>query len=137
MSFAGPAVYSFEGTEINEKADIWSKRWIEICELGKINDFEVVVTLQPILGSSNRTLSEFETHQFEWKENERRLPALEIYANNLDQIDDYCTRTADLRNVFDEINEPLYLDSVHLGDNGNKIVAEKIYELILPLILEK
>jgi lysophospholipase L1-like esterase len=137
MSFAGPAVYSFEGTDINEKAEIWSERWIEICELGKINDFDVIVTLQPILGSSERTLSQFETHQFEWKENERRLPALEIYANNLDQIDNYCAGTADLRNVFDKINEPLYLDSVHLGDNGNKIVSEKIYELILPLILEK
>jgi lysophospholipase L1-like esterase len=137
MSFAGPAVYSFEGTEINEKADIWSKRWIEICELGKINNFDVVVTLQPILGSSERTLSEFEKRQFQWKENERRLPALENYANNLDHIDNYCAKTADFRNVFDGINEPLYLDSVHLGDNGNKIVSEEIYELILPLILEK
>jgi hypothetical protein len=137
MFFAGPAVYSFEGTEINEKADIWSKRWTEICELGKTNDFQVVVTLQPILGSSERTLSEFEQHQFEWKENERRLPALEIYANNLVQIDNSCTKTADLRNIFDEINEPLYLDSVHLGDYGNKIVSDKIYELILPLIIGK
>ena len=137
MSFAGPAVYSFEGTQINEKAEIWSQRWTEICELGKTNDFQVVVTLQPILGSSERTLSEFEQHQFEWKENERRLSALDIYANNLSQIDNSCTKTADFRNIFDKINEPLYLDSVHLGDSGNKIVADKMYELILPLIIEK
>jgi hypothetical protein len=137
MSFAGPAVYHFEGTEINQKADIWSKRWIEICELGKSKDFDVVITLQPILGSSERTLSQFETHQFEWKENERRLPALEIYSQKLNEINNHCSGTADLRNIFDGFNQPLYLDSVHLGDFGNKIISEKIYESILPAMKSK
>ena len=137
MSFAGPAVYYFEGTEINEKADIWSKRWIEICELGKTKEFDVVITLQPILGSSERTLSEFEMHQFEWKENERRLPALEIYSQKLNEINNNCSGTADLRNSFDGINEPIYLDSIHVGDYGNEIISNKIYESILPVVKSK
>ncbi len=137
MSFAGPAVYSFEGTEINEKADIWSKRWIEICELGKTKDFDVVITLQPILGSGERTLSQFETHQFEWKENERRLPALEIYSQKLNEMNNHCSGTEDLRNIFDGFNQPLYLDSVHLGDFGNEIISEKMYESILPIMKSK
>jgi len=137
MSFAGPAVSSFEGTEIEKKAEIWATRWIEICELGKNKDFDVVITIQPILGSSERTLSQFEKNQFEWKENERRLPALEIYAEKLEEINNHCTATADFRNIFDGIDEPLFLDSTHLGDNGNKIVSEKMYELILPIVQSK
>lgn len=137
MSFAGPAVYQFEGTEIEKKANIWTTRWTEICKLGNEQGFDVVIIVQPILGSSDRNMSQFEQKQFEWKENERRLPALETYAKNLEKINNHCTSTADLRNVFDGIDEPLYLDSVHLGDYGNKIVSEKIYELILPIVESK
>jgi len=137
MSFAGPAVYPFEGVKIDKKSDIWATRWIEICELGTNKGFDVVIIIQPIVGSSDRTLSQFEKKQFEWKENERRLPALEIYANKLEEINNHCAATADLRNIFDGIDEPLYLDSIHLGDYGNKIVSEKMYELILPIIQSK
>ena len=137
MSFAGPAVYQFDEMEIEKKSDIWTTRWTEICELGDEQGFDVVVTVQPILGSSERTLSEFEKKQFEWKENERRLPGLELYAEKLQVLSNTCSATADFRNVFDGINEPIYLDSVHLGDTGNKIVSEKIYELILPLMESK
>ena len=135
MSFAGPAVYPFEGTEIETKADIWTSRWIEVCDLGRNSGFDVVITVQPILGSSERALSEFEQNQFEWKENERRLPALQIYANQLKEIDNHCSATGDFQRIFDGNNQPLYLDSVHLGEEGNKIVSEKIYDLILPIVL--
>jgi hypothetical protein len=137
MSFAGSAVYSFEGVNIEKKADIWKSRWIEICELGKKQGFDVAVTIQPIAGSSERVLSQFEKNQAEWKENERRLPALEIYVNQLEEIKNHCSTTADLRNVFDGIDEPLFLDSIHLGDYGNKIVSEEIYELIFPIVQSK
>lgn len=134
MQFAGPAVYPFENVEIEKKADIWTTRWIEICELGEREGFDAVITIHPILGSSDRIMSQFEKKQFEWKENERRLPALDIYANKLTELNKHCTKTADLRNVFDRINEPLYLDAVHIGDKGNEIVAEKIFDVVLPTI---
>lgn len=109
---------------------------IEICEKGKNEGFDIVIIIQPILGSSDRIMSEFEKKQFEWKENEQRLPAMEIYANNLELLDNHCTKTADFRNIFDGINEPLYLDAVHIGDKGNEIVAEKIFDVVLPMILK-
>ncbi len=137
MSFAGPAVYQFEDTQIETKADIWKSRWIDVCNLADKMGFDVVITIQPILGSSERTLSQFEQHQFEWKENERRLPALQVYANQLEEINNHCTATGNFQNIFDGNNNPLYLDSVHLGDEGNKIISEKMYELVLPIIESK
>jgi len=40
-----------------------------------------------------------------------------------------------LRNVFDSHSETIYYDQGHVGDNGNKIIAERMYNDILPLII--
>ena len=44
--------------------------------------------------------------------------------------------SADLRNTFDNMNTPIYHDGGHMSDFGNKIIAEKIYEKILPIVIE-
>ena len=38
------------------------------------------------------------------------------------------------RMIFDDINQPIFFDQIHTGDFGNKIIAEKIYEKILPIV---
>ncbi len=35
-----------------------------------------------------------------------------------------------IANIFDEVNEPIYIDWIHFSPSGNEIVAGKIYELI-------
>ena len=35
-----------------------------------------------------------------------------------------------------DTSETTYYDNVHMNDFGNKIIAEKIYKKILPIILE-
>ena len=53
---------------------------------------------------------------------------------HLDNLDKHCSLTTDFRTIFDDINQPIYLDAIHTGDFGNKIIAEKIYEEILPIV---
>ena len=38
--------------------------------------------------------------------------------------------------VFENIEKGVYFDKVHLNNLGNKIIAEKIYEKILPIVLK-
>jgi hypothetical protein len=41
-----------------------------------------------------------------------------------------------LRNVFDSFSETIFYDSGHVGDFGNEIIAEKIYEKIIPIVIK-
>lgn len=117
-----------------KKISAWKERWKEICQVGKGKGYEVIVTIQPILGSSDRELSKQEKKTFIRKENEKVLQVLEKYVNSLNYLEDYCYKTADLRKVFDGINSPIYTDNAHMPDFGNEIVAQKLFELALPIV---
>jgi len=39
-----------------------------------------------------------------------------------------------LGNIFDEVDEPIYIDWVHVGPNGNQIVATEIFRHIGPIL---
>jgi len=118
------------------RVSLWVERWKEICELGRIYDFNVIISVQPFLGSSNRTLSSYEDSAYIRSNSEQKLIALDSFANALGNFDGYCIKTADLRNIFDGINEPIYTDAVHIADFGNEIVAQKMFEITLPVIKE-
>jgi len=127
---------SFEENTIQEKVEIWKNRWKEICELGHSNNFKVILTIQPILGSSDRTLTEYEHKHYVWNDNEKKLQALQNYVDALSELDSYCKETSDLRNSFDGINQPIFTDSAHMSDFGNEIIAKKLSEISLPIILD-
>jgi len=113
---------------------MWKERWMEICDLGKQYGFETIVTLQPFLGAGNkiRFLEEANMHL------DKHL--IEIYPSFIKQLDElnlHCTKTADLRGIFDSITEPIYFDQVHVVAKGNQFVAENLYKLSLPTVLKK
>jgi len=54
----------------------------------------------------------------------------------LPKLNSICTATYDLRNVFDSFSETIFYDSGHVGDFGNEIIAEKIYEKIIPIVIK-
>jgi len=56
-------------------------------------------------------------------------------ANALNRLDSSCTKTADLRNIFDGIDKPIFYDVGHTNDLGNKLIAKKLFELSLPLVM--
>jgi len=133
-SFGIYEVSSHDETPVPDKVKIWNERWIEICELGKQKGFDVVITVQPIAGSGNYVLTDFSKQQFDMKNNKKILKGLELYAEGLEKLEEHCLETMDLRNVFDKVSSPIYIDSVHLDDHGNEIVAESIFELTVPIV---
>jgi len=123
----------------NPKASptLWKERWMAICELGKQYDYDTIITIQPSLGTVKKTLS---VQEYEHK---IRLDELGImpyypdYVKQLDELKKHCTLTADLRGIFDNFPGPLFFDVVHMGPMGNQIIAEKIYQLSLPIVTSK
>jgi len=112
---------------------IWKDVWIEICNLGKEVGFETIVTLQPAVGTGNRILTEQEHHYL--KENLEILEPYPLYIQQLDELNRHCTKTADLREIFDFIPEPIFYDRIHVGPRGNLFAADKIHEIALPVVL--
>ena len=127
-------VISFDSSKINEKASLWKNSWEEICMLEEKYDFQTAIILQPLLGTGNKLLTlEEQKLQFHY-DSENRNQYYDLYANMLSDLKPACSLTLDLRDTFDDNLESIYFDSGHVGDNGNKIIAERIYKEILPLL---
>ena len=50
---------------MKDKADAWVQNWDSICKLGKENNFETIVFLQPVLGTGEKPMSEWEKYKIE------------------------------------------------------------------------
>ena len=122
---------------VKVKTSHWKDRWKEICELGKKEGFDTLITVEPFLGVGNKTLTKYEYNNLIKMINPFWLSHYSKYVDALDELNNTCTKTADLRGVFDQTSGPIYLDFVHKNDKGNKIVADKLFELSLPIIKQK
>ena len=117
------------------------ENWKSICEIGNENNFDTIISLQPIAGFGNKKLTQQESEYAKMGESYTEklliesLSVYQEYAKNLSEIMT-CTKTIDLREVFDDETETIYLDQGHVYDQGNNIVAKSLYNEILPLILK-
>ena len=119
---------------MSKNTEAWVDRWNAVCELGKKSDFNLIVSVQPMVGTSDRDMTSVEQKKSEGIREVKSRELMNDLANNLEKIN--CD-TVDLRSSFDGINEPVYITHVHTGSFGNKILAEKIYEKISPIILNE
>jgi len=115
--------------------------WNSICELGKKNNFIPIIVLQPILGSSERIMHEYEKKYLEDGTEFERMGLkylkdfdLESKSHKFSQSCDY---VFDLRNSLKNVNEPIYFDHGHMSDFGYEIIADKLNPLIVPIIKSK
>ena len=117
-------------SETPQKVELWLNRWSEICQLGNSVGFSTIVTVQPLLGTGEKILSPDEQKLVSsFPERHNLLPVLEEMANGLSKLDPSCTETADLRNIFDGVDKPIFYDVGHSNDLGNKLIAQKLFEL--------
>ena len=126
-------------SDLNEKkASIWQKRWQDICSIEDEKNFKTIITLQPILGTGNKSLTPLEQERLEDKFARQNI-ILELFdklAISLTELEKTCEKTIDLRDVFDHADKPVFHDRGHVSDYGNEIVAERIYQNILPIVVE-
>ena len=115
------------------------ENWELVCELGKENNFDVIITLQPMAGFGNKNLTKQELKYVEDGLDYNKNPLIESfstyqdYANYLQKVK-MCTKVIDLRGVFDAEVGPIYWDEAHVSDKGNSIVAKSLVNTIFPII---
>ena len=120
-----------------EMVSLWKERWLEICDLGNKEGFRTMVLIQPhsSLGFKNFTVDELDVIS-EPENYEGFKINVQLMVDALPDLNKKCEKTADIRNVFENTTETLYFDDAHVIDKGNEIVAEKIFELTLPIVEE-
>jgi hypothetical protein len=128
-SAAFPAMFN---TEFDKKAEIWKNNLETICKQGDVEGFDTIIILQPFLGTGNKSLTENEIEIF--GTGVEPSGGYSLFARQLDELENSCTKTADFRNVFDNITDDIYFDRVHVNSDANKIVADKIYDLTVSII---
>jgi len=114
-------------------SEIWSSRWNDVCSENNDDGIKTIILLQPIVGTGNKKLSSEEKHHADYIKQIKSREQLEYHSKKF--LIASCTASIDLRNTFDNVSEPIYYDGGHMTDLGNKIVAAKIYEEILPVII--
>ncbi len=107
------------------------ENWKNICHSSAKKNIHTMIILQSGPGLTNRDIFEGEIKVGE--DVQQIYPLLNTALNKLTKD---CSITENYRSIFDDIYHPMYIDDIHMGRQGNEIVANKIYEKILPIVLE-
>ena len=116
--------------------------WQGMCELGKENNFETIISLQPIAGFGNKKLTQQEHVNSLTGEDHNGyqfIAAKSTYdymGRELLSLQDDCN-VVDLHEIYDDVSGPLYWDQGHVSDTGNLLLAEKFYEITNEIIFNK
>jgi len=114
-----------------ENTQKWLNRWNEVCQISKDNGSELLVIVQPMIGTSDRKLIHAEQKIYDEPKTKKVIEFLNALGDSIDRLE---CNSADLRHTFDDVNGQVFFSAVHTGSFGNKIIAEKIYEQSLPII---
>jgi hypothetical protein len=126
--------YDFDSSTIESKVKLWKENVDNICKIGNEKDFDVVILLQPILGTGNKKLTEYEQNQHNIFQHEKVLQSYEKFANELIYFEKSCTEVKDFRNIFDSYNQTIYFDNAHVKYQANEIIAENIFNTLYPIV---
>ena len=123
------SLITYDDLSFSKISTEYYENWKNICDISAQKNIETVIILQPGSGITTRNIfpGEIDTGE-EIHEMYQRL------AVSINDLSRHCSLTADFTTIFDDMNSPIYLDTIHTGDFGNKIIAEKIYEEILPIV---
>ena len=118
------------------------ENWEWMCKIGKQNNFEIIITHQPIAGFGDKKLTHQEiVNSFTGEDHNgfQLIAAKSTYdymSRELLSLQSNCN-VVDLRGTFDDISGPIYWDQGHVSDTGNLILAEKFYDITNEIIFKK
>ena len=119
---------------LDEIAEAFRKNWSQSCSFLRDNGIKSIVILQPIL-TTKEFPSLFEKELLLDHTKVDEFITAQNFSENLPLLNEECDLTIDLRNGIGDTSETTYYDLLHMNDLGNRITASKIYEKILPTIL--
>ena len=125
---------SISEEKIKQKITLWGERWSEFCNKQEMDKKDIIVAVQPYLGTGEKKFSNWEQNI---KLNNMRTDVAEHFPLLVEQlkiIEKNCKKTLDLRDSFDNYEGTIFYDLIHVGDKGNEIMADRIYNEILPIL---
>ena len=132
--------FSDDFNSYNYVINNWENNLKKICKLGEENNFKVAIFLQPLLITTEKTLSDDELEMKEWmfatqyNYNMINKELLSEFSSRIQLLNDHCAISQDLTNVFDDRTEPIFYDWIHMTNHGNELISKRIFEIILPKI---
>ena len=137
INFSPDLIIVYDGiNDLNREvdADTWENRWTEVCKLGKIMNFETIILLQPFNGSGFKIPSESERDFLDTLIKYEKLKIYQEYRDKISILSENCYGAYDLSYIFDKINGQLFFDSMHVGEKGDKILADRIFDITYPIL---
>ena len=119
-----------------------ANHWDTMCFVSNQNNFDIILTIQPIAGFGNKKLTQQENVNSLTGEDHYGFQLIttkstyDYMGREMLSLQDNCN-VVDLRGVFDDITGQIYWDQGHVSDTGNLILAEKFYEITNELIFNK
>ncbi len=122
----------------NQVQELWTIRMAETCKTNNDIGVKTMVFVQPMLGSGNKQIfttglsteilvssgyTDVQMHD--------TLDILNKLSGSLNELEDVCDETGDLRMIFDNVDQPIFFDHIHTNDLGSEIIAEEIYEILI------
>ena len=113
----------------------WKNNWDDVCKLADEKGFEMIISIQPIIGTGTKPLTNNETLIL--NSNPLFIMEANYLSNYISEMYnlEHCMYTFDLTNSFDNVSEAIYFDQGHMSDNGNLIIAKKFTEILYPLLV--
>ena len=142
IDFSPDMVIVYDGLNdlrIGNSPDNLLNNWEGMCSMGKENNFDVIVSIQPIAGFGNKNLTQKEKMYVENGKDYNNNPLTDSwnlyqkYAENLKKLQK-CTEEIDFRFAFDNETDTIYIDEAHVSDHGNAIIANSIFTKISDII---
>lgn len=131
-------VYNERANPPEKVVPLWKERWINACKIGNENGISTIIAIQPVMHTGQKPLTEFEERFLTDTEHDTNvIKNFEGFVESFNELDMVCEKTIDLRDVYDNVHEPIYSDKGHMTDVGNEIVADRLYEEIKPVIEQK
>lgn len=106
--------------------------WLLISTLAKLNHFQVFFALQPLMGLDQKKLTQNENHHLERIRKNGELELRTAYYEQFKKrvatlpeiVKDQCF--GDLSKSLEDSELPVYVDSGHLNERGNQMVAKEL-----------
>ena len=114
----------------------WKNRWIETCEFSRERNMDLIITLEPLMGTGEKKMSDWEKNTLSNYSSDA-ITSYNLMRNAIKDLDSHCTSTYDISDVFDNEEKTIFYDLGHFGDKGSELVAEKLLNIIKPIIINK
>lgn len=118
--------------DIKENAQLWKKRWKETCV--SQDQIPIIILMQPVVGAGEKPLTLEESHLLNSEKHHSILTVFETLVSASKELEPFCEQIYDITGIFDYTNEHVYVTSAHLTDNGNAIIAQKMFDVLSPFL---